>query len=258
MTTVGTTSSYSTTTGYTPKNSTNDAGTDAAFADLFEEPKNTDASVSTDETEKTTAHIGETEAFTLKGEIVYLQRIYPSGDPSNMWTSIWEMEESAYQDHLTSSLYDIEDRKTGLEVEFTRSSSSDPYAATRRETYATVTVGGKVVAKIDNQGLVESFDQDYLTFKNALENLVTDLNGPAAAQLTAETIAAAVGGTVQKASTAMTQSEYAALPSPKTLLVTDYEAMMSDPRYQELQDEIASLDALQQKRAEYLAQQSAA
>lgn len=253
MTTVGTAASYSTTTNYTPKSSANDAGTDAAFADLFDAQQTNDVNASTGETGKTTVLKGEPEALTLQGQVVYLQRIYLSEEP----TKIWEMDESAYQDYITTNLQNLEIQKTGLEGTYTFPSTSDPYAATRRETYATVTVGGKVVAKIDNQGFVESSDSDYLRFKDALENLATDLDGPAAAQLTAEKIAAAVGGTVQKAPTAMTQSAYEALPSPQSLLVTDYEAVRSDPRYQELQNEQASLDALQQKRAAYLTQQSA-
>ncbi|MBB4953987.1 hypothetical protein H4S14_002047 [Agrobacterium vitis] len=255
MTTVGTTSSYSTTTGYTPRSSTNDAGTDAAFADLFEEPKNTDASVSTDETEKTTVHIGETEAFTFQGQTFYRLNV----DLAKGEIRYWELPEDQYNDFVERQQDTIDFMKSALESAYTEYTQPDLSNEPRLKAYATVTVGGQIVATIDNQGVVESSNSDYLRFSGALLDMEGDVNGPDMAQRRAEKIASALGGQVQKASTAMTQSEFDSLPEIAGPTITiDYDAMQNDPEYTALQNMYLNYETRLQQRAEYLAQQSAA
>lgn len=85
--------------------------------------------------------------------------------------------------------------------------SDDP----RLHTYATVTVDGAVVAVVDNQGVVFSSDEDYEKYADSLADEVNGTNGPDLAQLRAEQVASALGGTVDIADTALTQSQFEAL-----------------------------------------------
>jgi hypothetical protein len=114
--------------------------------------------------------------------------------------------------------------------------------------YATVTVNGKVVAKIDNHGFVET--------SNAMGGLCGDAiaaadarsggaSGPQLAQARAEEIAKALGGKVDKASTAMSQRAFEATPQP-TATVNEA-AMRADPEY-------AQIAQLRQAHAAFLAQ----
>ena len=99
-------------------------------------------------------------------------------------------------------------------------------------TYATVKVDGKVVATLYNGGSV--------TMTNEAAAAVGDLNdpsapkgaGPNSAQWRAERIAKAMGGTVEKASTAITQSEWKPRESTpnytREQLDAAFEAMMAE------------------------------
>ena len=101
-----------------------------------------------------------------------------------------------------------------------------------QNTYATVKVNGKVVATLYNGGSV--------TMTNAAAATVGDLQdppgligGPDLAQSRAERIAKAVGGTIEKAPTAIKQSEWTPRPttSPnysRAQLDAAFEAMIAD------------------------------
>jgi len=101
-----------------------------------------------------------------------------------------------------------------------------------QNTYATVKVNGKVVATLYNGGSV--------AMTNQAAAMVGDLQdppglngGPDLAQWRAERIAKAVGGTVEKASTAITQSawkprETASANYTRAQLDTAFEAMMAE------------------------------
>jgi hypothetical protein len=93
--------------------------------------------------------------------------------------------------------------------------------------YATVKVNGKVVATLYNGG------SSMMT--NAAAAMVGDLQdppgligGPDLAQWRAEHIAKAVGGTVEKASTAITQSEW----KPRQTTSTDYTRSQLDAAFE--------------------------
>lgn len=94
--------------------------------------------------------------------------------------------------------------------------------------YAQVKVNGKVVATLYNSGCSET--------SNAVGGQLQDLlmnpqgSGPQLAQTRAEQIAAALGGTVVKASTAQTQAQWEARP-PRQFYI-DYAAMAADQRLQ--------------------------
>ena len=97
------------------------------------------------------------------------------------------------------------------------------------EVYAEVKVGGQVVATLYNSGASVTSNVDW----GRLRKLPSmgegcTLTGPALAQLRAEEIAKALGGTISKAETAMTQPEWRARP-PVTWTI-DYERMARDER----------------------------
>jgi hypothetical protein len=113
--------------------------------------------------------------------------------------------------------------------------------------YATVQVGGKVVAEIDNHG--------WVTTSNALGGRLGHLpdaaqgvfSGPALARARAEYLAEQLGGEVVMSSTALTQAAFQRVPQPK--IEVDVAAMQADPLYQNLQQ-------LKQARARYLEQRA--
>lgn len=95
-----------------------------------------------------------------------------------------------------------------------------------QKTYAEVQVDGKVVATLYNSGAAQTSNAGY----GAIANLPSmgeeeKATGPEIAQKRAEEIAKALGGTVVKANTAVTQAQYLATPAFKPEYVVDYEAM---------------------------------
>jgi hypothetical protein len=76
-----------------------------------------------------------------------------------------------------------------------------------QNTYATVKVNGKVVATLDNSGGASMTNQAGAMVGD-LQDPTAPNGGPDLAQWRAERIAKAVGGTVEKASTAITQSAW--------------------------------------------------
>ena len=114
--------------------------------------------------------------------------------------------------------------------------------------YATVRVNGKVVAEIDNNGFVTTSNAMGARINRMLPEADWAGEGPNLAQARAELIARQLGGTVEKASTALTQSQFSAIPKPSATV--DYEAMRLDPLYEQLQK-------TKQARTLFLAQQLA-
>jgi len=115
--------------------------------------------------------------------------------------------------------------------------------------YATVKVGGKVVATVNNQGFVQSSNAIGSKLRTSgMPGLVNGQNGPVLAQARAEFIADLLGGEVVKSSTAMTQSQFKGVPAPRTIV--DLEAMKQDPGY-------AMLEKTREARTLFLAQQLA-
>ena len=117
-------------------------------------------------------------------------------------------------------------------------SNNPAYAA-----YATVQVGGQVVAEIDNHGFVTTSNKAGAMLGNLPNSAQGVTSGPALAKARAEYLADLLGGEVVMSSTALTQTAFASTPQPKIEL--DTKAMLSDPLYQNLQ-------RLKQARAQYL------
>jgi hypothetical protein len=136
--------------------------------------------------------------------------------------------------------------------------SSDP----RLKTFATVSSGGKVIAIIDNQGVLQTEGgalgtriQEFLSSLSGQEKSLR--SGPSIAQFRANAIADFFGGRIDKASTAMTQREFDALPpmkKPETII--DYDAMEKDPLSETIRRLRDALETLKQKRIDYLSQRS--
>ena len=102
--------------------------------------------------------------------------------------------------------------------------------------YAQVKVGDETVATVFNDGSVQSSNAMGGKISSAIriaDEQAGALQGPLAAEARAAEIAGMLGGHVVKSSTAMTQAEYLAAPKPTS--VVDYQAMMNDPMYQQLQ-----------------------
>ena len=74
-------------------------------------------------------------------------------------------------------------------------------------TYATVKVNGKIIATLDNSGS-SAMTNEAAAMVGGLQDPPGLTSGPELAQWRAERIAMATGGTIEKAASAMTQSEW--------------------------------------------------
>lgn len=113
--------------------------------------------------------------------------------------------------------------------------------------YAQVKVNGEVVATLYNSGAAETSNSVGAKLQDIFAN--TTGSGPQAAQTRAEQIAAALGGTIEKASTAQTPEQWAARP-PHAFYI-DYAAMAADEKKN--QSEAASATTTSQINAQLLA-----
>jgi hypothetical protein len=180
--------------------------------------------------------------------------VYRGSDlPESAVTRIWEMPEAEYQEHLAR----MEAMVASLENTYAERPWTDTVEDSLRfspaspitQTYATIKVGGSVVATIDNQGVTSSDDALSQMIQDFMADRAGGSNGPALAQDLADELAAILGGRVVIADTAMTQQEFDALPplsAPDPII--DYEALRNDPWY-------TALESLKEKRAAYLAAQ---
>jgi hypothetical protein len=125
----------------------------------------------------------------------------------------------------------VETQEMALKLQY--STAPDTSGNPSYEDYATVEVGGKVVATIDNHGFVSSSNAAAGRFSGEIPNDVNGQNGPVLAQARAEKIAALLGGEVVIAASALSQQQFKAIPEPQVQV--DYKAMMNDPAYTQLQ-----------------------
>lgn len=153
-----------------------------------------------------------------------------------------EMQDDEMFDHIM----DMQERF--LESQYT--TMPDTTNSPRYAEYASVSVNGQIVAQIDNYGGASSSNKYGSKIQAAISEADREhrgkTSGPDIAQLRAEKIAKALGGKVNIADSALTQSEFNAAPEARASV--DYEALRKDPAYETLQ---------QTKRARtlYLAQE---
>lgn len=155
--------------------------------------------------------VSDTEATFSAGGSLLVQRLL---DVANIADGVAPVAVAVVADSVESSASDVENdgaEASGEEIYNPGDQSNDP----RQHTYATIVVDGAPVAIVDNQGVAISSDEDYLKFADILADEVNGTNGPDLAQLRAEQIASALGGTVTIASTVLTQNEFDALASPQ-------------------------------------------
>lgn len=250
MTTVGAAVNYSGNVG--GLGSSKPPYTDETFSGLFGDGFSDGNTPRAEDAQEAASGPASQYTFSFLGKVVTATNLATKLKPMD----IAELPEADYQTAMDIQLKGIELSEKSLQSQYTDYSAPDLSHEPRVQTYATVTVGGRVVATIDNQGGVESSDADYLRFKAALSDSVNNTNGPDLAQRRAEEIAAVLGGTVQKSSTAITQSQFEALPEPSTAKATvDYDAMRRDPAYQIIQDMYAQYENTVQRRANSLSAQ---
>ena len=100
--------------------------------------------------------------------------------------------------------------------------------------YASVQVNGKVVATVNNQGFVQTSNAlGSNLLEEGLPGQVNGQKGPVLAQARAEFIAELLGGKVIRSPTAMTQSQFNAVPEPSRTV--DNRTMREDPVFETLQ-----------------------
>lgn len=163
-----------------------------------------------------------------------------------------ELPEDEYEAYVQSEMDIIEQMKESLKHAHSQLVAPDQSQYPALQTYAGVVVDGQTVATVDNQGIYTTSVEIASNVNGLLPNEVGGEGGPALAQARIEIIASALGGTVVKAETALTQEQYRGLPEYQDDWVTDYTAMLADPAYQEIQQAIIRLDDNRNKRLEYL------
>lgn len=101
------------------------------------------------------------------------------------------------------------------------------------EPYATVKVGGKVVAEIDNHGFVKTSNGVGAQIAGLIPGEVNGQTGPVLAQARAERIAELLGGEVAKSSTALTQNQFTVIPQLNAGFGA--QALVKEPAFEQLQ-----------------------
>lgn len=125
----------------------------------------------------------------------------------------------------------IKGQQRFLELRYTQAPDTSNNPAYK--SYATIEKNGETVAKVDNNGFVETSNALGQKIQSLFANEDSTLKGPALAEDRAAKIAQLLGGTVKKSSTALTQAQFNA--TPKITTTIDYKAMSHDPAYEQLQ-----------------------
>lgn len=149
---------------------------------------------------------------------------------------VWEQSDELFANFVRAQEAILESRHSARS-----DTSNDPAYAP----YATVQIGGRVVAEIDNHGWVTTSNATAAGIGELPDSAGGAISGPALAAARAEYLADRLGGSVVTAPTAMTQAEFTRQPEPGVKV--DTTAMLADPLYRNLQ-------MLKETRAQYLQQ----
>lgn len=165
-----------------------------------------------------------------------------------------ELPEERYQQFIEAQKQMIEANQQYLENQYSSRNKPQPETLPQTLPYATIKVGGKVVASVDNQGVVttaSNLSQDLLA---RLPNELNGGNGPDLAQARAEVLADYFGGKVEKADTAINQLEFNLLQDKAEMPASiDYAAMHNDPLFEQLQNLMTNLKNIESQRQDFLA-----
>ncbi|MBU0912880.1 MAG: hypothetical protein KKF22_10115 [Gammaproteobacteria bacterium] len=165
-----------------------------------------------------------------------------------------ELPEERYQEFMQAQKQLIEANQQYLEHQY--SSRNNPLAESLPQTqpYATIKVGGKVIASVDNQGVVTTASGLNKDLLSMLPDDVNGSSGPNLAQARAEVLAGYLGGKVEKADTAITQLEFDLLQDAADMPASiDYAAMQNDPMFEHLQNLVTNLKNYESQRQVFLA-----
>lgn len=177
--------------------------------------------------------------------------------PDSARINVAELPEDKYQSFMENDKQHLDVREKGLELRYS-SRPELPENDPRTKTYATIVVGGRVIATIDNQGCIGGHDAAIARLNGRLPDEVNGTNGPALAKARAEAAAAILGGRIVISSTAISQPQFNALPSLDALeTLIDYDAMKNDPDFQQLEKMRENYRQIELDRAAYLAKQQA-
>jgi hypothetical protein len=190
--------------------------------------------------------------LSFQGKLLAQGPIARGADLSPM--NISELPEVDYKAFMEGEQLRIEANKRFLQLQYSNHDEMpdlSDYAGTRP--YATVLVGGQIVATIDNQGVMTT--SDVLADKLRGKLPESGLAGPDLAQEIADVVADILGGRVERASTAVSQGDFNAIPFPSKEAEIDYEAMKRDPMYSQLQHASETYALIEQQRASYLSKQ---
>ncbi|GJD29327.1 hypothetical protein PMNALOAF_0560 [Methylobacterium adhaesivum] len=171
--------------------------------------------------------------------------------------NISELSENDYKIFMENFDQIISSRKLYLEAQYAYSPS--PVLDTpATKSYATVVVGGRVVAEFDNQGVPTFVDDRYARILGNSLGSINGTYGPNLAQTSAERIAQTLGGSIVKSSTALSQASFNALPPPsvqRSLPIRD--TAETDRTRQEIQNLYARMEQIRSERQAYLSNQGA-
>lgn len=108
--------------------------------------------------------------------------------------------------------YFVERQQMYLEADLSK--GADTAGHPGYDSYAAVTVNGKVVARLDNNGFLETSNALGGQLLGQLPGDVNGKTGPELAQARAEKIAGLLGGKVERSASTLSQAEYDALSRP--------------------------------------------
>ncbi|CDN94729.1 hypothetical protein [Agrobacterium tumefaciens] len=247
MTTIASTAYYTTSNRHSPtqKSDVSDIATE-------QPPKGGP----TNGTEEKSAHHPSVDSLPSRASINFQGVLFSSTRLENATPlNIAELSEEEYRNFVESDERAIEANRIYLEREYSNDEKiPDMSKYSDIKLYATVSVGGTIVAKIDNQGGVETTDE--ALGKSLMSLLISDMNGtngPNLAQARAEQISKLLGGSIVKADTALTQLQFSALSNTnQTERVVNYEAMKQDPIYQHTQNLLENIEKIKQQRQDFL------
>ncbi|MEB2846640.1 hypothetical protein GAO09_10300 [Rhizobiales bacterium RZME27] len=202
---------------------------------------NAKAQVSSDIESTSTAHESLNER--LKGLTLNKGSDLPALKPA--WERLSDEEYAAYQ-AMERDFIDMDARALQSEYRKFYDDPNDP----RIERYADIVVGGKIVASVDNQGLITA-SSDTIGKRLAVLSLEdTGLQGPEQAKYTSEKLIKLLGGSISLADTAITQSTFNRIVQLAQAQI-DFEGMKADPKYDEINrryEELAQSDIARSQR----------
>ena len=199
--------------------------------------------------------IPSTVEMNVRGKLVNATLVGAEGSSLKAFNPA-ELPEDKYQTFIELAERRLEANKLMLEHEYTtQPAPPDMSNWAGDKAYATVMVGGRIVATITNQGVVETRNDSLgQKLQDILIDEVNGKNGPDLAQARAQQIAKLLGGRMQTADTAISQREYDALPTINAIPTTDYETMKQDPQYVELRQMYENLNDIREQRKGLLLQ----